>query len=326
MYGNEKIPLPTGRRILVSAGDFKFLLEFFVVTFFVSYAPYPYFAALSAGLAMPIYFFLIPKISKRINRLKSPLNRILLPFALSSLAVCPLFVQVFRLHAFSRPLKIIFTVAFLPLFSSLMSLSGFVSGGIARALGSDTVYGNSKKGIRIISIVMLVCLAYFDMGSGEASACIVAIFAALGFLTQYMAVYDFSSRFKAEEDIKSRAHAYEILEIAALFSIGVIAANTAVYCLAGYGRLEFSIVVGGFAIIISAALYALKIFKPDGFITEKVVKIVQLFGVLASGLIISLNDKRNIVIASVAVALALLVLSITFRVLFIRKIKGENHD
>ena len=208
----------------------------------------------------------------------------LLPFVLSSLAVCPLFVEMFRLNALNRTLRILFTIIFLPLFYLFMSMIGHISGRISRALGQDPLYSIAKKTIRVVSIAILFCLAYFLRENSEWAACLVAIIAATGFLAQYLAVYDFSSRFKPEIESTQSLEISKSVQITAIFSIGIIAVNVAVYFLSSDGGLMYSVTVGGFALVISIVVNALKKSRYE-FMLDRLVKISSLGGIFFSGLI-----------------------------------------
>jgi len=314
---NEKIILPAGRRILIAAGDFKFMLELFVILFFVAYSPYPFLASVSAALTLPIYLYIMPLVSKKINGFKSPLNRILLPFAFVSITVCPIFVQMFRLNVWIKPMRIIFTIFFLPLFSTLMSVTGIVSNGISRELGDDKLYNFSKIIVRVISIALLFVLSVFFKQKAEAFASIIAIIVIFGFLIQYMAIFDFSSRFKPKEDVKI----YDLLEVVwiiALMAMGVFVSNSVIYCLADKGAIVFGIIVSGFALMESGAIYILKTLPKYSFILDKITRISLLTGLVISGLIIALKTKLAVIIATASVSL-LMIIGIIIVIVYLKK-------
>ena len=325
LQSTERRLLPAGRRLFLATGDFRFLLDFFVIMLFIPYSPYPYLASLSALLALPVCLFFIPFVSKKLSVVKSPLSRILLPFVLSSIAVCPLFVEMFRLNALNITLRILFPVIFLPLFYLFMSMIGHISGGIARALGHDFLYSTAKKGIRIISIVILSCLAYFLRDNSEWAACLVAIIAATGFLTQYLAVYDFSSRFKPEVEDTQSVEVSKCVQITAIFSIGIIAVNVAVYFLSSKGGLMYGVTVGGFALVISCVVHALKNSRYE-FMLDRLVKISSLGGIFFSGLIVTISSSTGVIVTASIVSFALLVLATTLKIIELKKKQGVNHD
>jgi len=317
--------LPTSRSILISAGDFRFLLEFFVVMFFVTYSPYPYYASLSAGLTIPIYLFFIPRLSKGINRLKSPLNRILLPFVFASLLVCPLFVWIFKIDTTSAITQKVLTLIFMPFFTLFMSLLGRVSGRIGNALNGDAVYKVARMGIQIVVIAVLFALSYLFVGNIEEFACLVAILTEIGFFTQYMSVHAFSSRFKPEAKLVYPKDWLEFFKVVSLMAVGVIGVNLALYYYAFTDRLIYSVVVGICAVVISGQEHFLK-SRQHFLVTEMGTRISTLLGILISGLILSLKGVKKVLGVGIIVIVILLIIAIVLFVITLKRYKKNQGE
>lgn len=323
LYGKNNAPLPINRRILISAGNFKFALRFFIIAFYVSFARFSYLASVSALLAVPV-LFLMPAISKRLNDLKYPLGKLLLPFVLSTVLICPIFVLGFRVLTMHTALNVIFTLLYLPLFCFFISIIDRVDETIECRLNGDAVYNFAALVINAVAAIIAVASMLFDKGVGFA-ACLVGIVAIIGLLIKYMAFYGFSSRFNDVNPPGDIRFSFALMEQASFVTIGVVALNACAYCLLGLkSRWIFAIALIAFGLVAAVVPFALKKVSDAPANADFTMNISTLAGLFIFGLIRLLKVKKTIVIASVAACCLLLFATVIFRILEIKRNKGDD--
>ena len=326
--------IPASKQFFMSAGSLRLLPECFVALLAVTYCRHSYLVSVSCIICFVWLIVVLPIIEASIDKIKSPVGSLLMPFAVSSLLLSLLLVQTFGARGYAAPVEILFELLFLPVFLTLILLINSLNQRYERLAGDSKSYRFAALAVKVLSALSLGAVYYFGHGEFRIMACTAAIIFSVAAFLQYLAVFGYVPRLMGGEkktfagyvlphiEMIDRRHIASTIEVVSLVASLVLIANVGVYLLNGtayYWINAVIMVVYGIARILLPKILADFMNYKARFTYITAISI--LWGMMLAGFAVMLPGLKAKLIGTAAVAASMILISIVFHALALKKAK-----